>query len=474
MQRSADDSPSSGAAAPQLSFIMHGPEQARVVDLEAVRRQVQALFERPDDFSGLVFEGDAANEALSAYDELAGRAHRLGSSTPTVSRLNESLPHGGRVDELAAGDRLHIFHTVTGEPVRPNTPDPSLIDRFDSESLPFASVATDVMGVALFDATQDGWTVQMMPHGKMPTSPWDVNFHYGGDNLITGMTYYRFDDGVYTLMPKEHFERAASDAKRLGSADLGEEMLMEMAKRHLEGDRRWVPKPNEYGNRYYHRFTSMPQGEGPKLYTPNRLVYSLGSPVGPYKVAPDQKASLLVMPGERPVVAGLGSTKYGGAYAEAVRQFMKAEGPQNGFHEPLYVTDDGRVQEGASMTIGAIKGNTIHFPEPNDANTLPGITAMAVMRFAEKRGMNVVYDQPLYLSKMAEADAVIATGTAMGVRQIGLVNTAERKGTLSNGNPIDHREGGIHPLVAALQDDYENTLRRDPRAPFKDMMVKIA
>lgn len=346
-------------------------------------------------------------------------------------------------------------------------------ENINQESMPFTSVPTDVMTVAVPVADKTGevmWKAQVLPHGKLSMYPWSTDLHYA-NGFITGMVGYIREDGRIVVLDMEgHLERAADNAEKLGFKGLDKKFFENMLESHLQADRRWIPhQGNRAENRYYIRFVGIPNATGPILSGPEKLLMLLGTPIGPYKAKKEQllKVGLL---GPRPVNEVVATTKNVTNYNGPVSQFtafMEQTG-QNDLHEALFVKLDGTPQEGTSSNVFFLKidqdadqKKRVSFisPDPVKASVLPGRTVQLTMQIAKHLGWNVTgYEHgklDMYeLIQDAQKGRVQMgmTGTAMGIRQIQKFVMKGQK------EPISVNGDGYSPEMKELQDIYEDIL----------------
>lgn len=117
------------------------------------------------------------------------------------------------------------------------------------------------------------------------------------------------------------------------------------------------------------------------------------------------------------------------------------EAKQAGFHEAIFLREDGTVAEGSAMNIFVLQGNQLITPPPN-ADILVGITRNTVMQLAtEQLGLTVV-ERPIARTELYVSDEVFFCGTGA---QVAPVRSIDRR-NVGSGQP--------GPLTRELQDLY--------------------
>ena len=117
------------------------------------------------------------------------------------------------------------------------------------------------------------------------------------------------------------------------------------------------------------------------------------------------------------------------------------EAKQAGFHEAIFLREDGTVAEGSAMNIFVLQGNQLITPPPN-ADILVGITRNTIMQLAvEQMGLQVV-ERPLARTELYVSDEVFFCGTGA---QVAPVRSVDRR-KVGSGHP--------GPVTRELQDLY--------------------
>ncbi|MCF6284423.1 MAG: branched-chain amino acid transaminase [Candidatus Hydrogenedentes bacterium] len=109
------------------------------------------------------------------------------------------------------------------------------------------------------------------------------------------------------------------------------------------------------------------------------------------------------------------------------------EAKQSGFHEAIFLREDGTVAEGSAMNIFVIQEDKLITPPPN-ADILVGITRNTIMQLAQEQfGLQVV-ERPIARTELYISDEVFFCGTGA---QVAPIRSVDRR-LIGNGKP-----GGI-------------------------------
>ena len=117
------------------------------------------------------------------------------------------------------------------------------------------------------------------------------------------------------------------------------------------------------------------------------------------------------------------------------------EAKQSGFHEAIFLREDGTVAEGSAMNIFVIQDGKLITPPPN-ADILVGITRNTVMQLAsEQLGLTVI-ERPIARTELYISDEIFFCGTGA---QVAPVRSVDRR-LIGSGEP--------GPLTKQLQAIY--------------------
>lgn len=106
------------------------------------------------------------------------------------------------------------------------------------------------------------------------------------------------------------------------------------------------------------------------------------------------------------------------------------EAKQNGFHEAIFLREDGSVAEGSAMNLFMVMNGTL-ITTPPTADILVGITRNTVMQLAsEQLGLEVI-ERPISRTELYVCDELFFSGTGA---QVAPVRSVDRR-VLGNGEP---------------------------------------
>lgn len=192
------------------------------------------------------------------------------------------------------------------------------------------------------------------------------------------------------------------------------------------------------------------RGAGPEAVAlglppgPRVLVFALPLLAPPLAAYREGVACVLVAPRAARVEPG---AKTGSHLAEAL---AARDAAAAGAHEALLVDAEGRVTEGASSNLFAVRGGRLWTP-PADAAILPGVTRALVLALAAEAGLPAE-ERPLAAGEVRAADELFLTSTSRELLPV----------TRLDGLPVgDGRPG---PVTRALHARYRGAADRAARA----------
>jgi len=122
-----------------------------------------------------------------------------------------------------------------------------------------------------------------------------------------------------------------------------------------------------------------------------------------------------------------------------------SEAKQSGFHEAIFLREDGTVAEGSAMNIFVLQGDTLITP-PANADILVGITRNTIIQLAEEQlGMKVV-ERPIARTELYISDEIFFCGTGA---QVAPIRSVDRR-------PVGAGKPG--PVTRSLQEIYFNVV----------------
>ena len=127
----------------------------------------------------------------------------------------------------------------------------------------------------------------------------------------------------------------------------------------------------------------------------------------------------------------------------------KIEANISGVDEAICLDKNGFICEGVAENIFIVKKGKLFTP-PSYTGTLPGITAEAIMKLAEKLGYEVM-EKNITPYELFNADEVFFTGTAAEIRPVREIN----KRQIGNGSPGPITKKLIEEFAKMVQDPNE-------------------
>lgn len=118
-----------------------------------------------------------------------------------------------------------------------------------------------------------------------------------------------------------------------------------------------------------------------------------------------------------------------------------SEAKQAGFHEAIFLREDGTVAEGSAMNIFIVQGDQLITPPP-DADILVGITRNTIMQLAAELLSMKIVERPIARTELYVSDEVFFCGTGA---QVAPVRSVDRR-LIGSGEP--------GPVTRQLQDIY--------------------
>lgn len=243
--------------------------------------------------------------------------------------------------------------------------------------------------------------------------------HYGQE-AFEGLKAFRGKDGLIRVFrPQENAKRLQSSAAYLKMAVPSVELFMDMVKKVIEANEKFVP----------------PYGTGASLYL-RPLIIGSGAQIG-VKPADETTLIIFVMPvgpyfkegfnpihvtldrhHDRAASHGTGHVKSGGNYGASI--FAMDEAHKAGFpnvifldpHEHKYIDEFG-----AANFFGIKDGKYV---TPDSHSVLPSITNMSLRTLAEDLGLTVE-NRKIPVEELATFEEVGACGTAAVISPVGSV-----------------------------------------------------
>lgn len=257
--------------------------------------------------------------------------------------------------------------------------------------------------------------------------------HYGQESF-EGLKAFRGKDGkIRIFRPEENARRFIKSAEGIKMQPLPEEKFVEMAKKVVELNKRFVP----------------PYGTGASLYirpleigitarvgvkpADEYMVIMLVTPVGPY-FKEGFKPTKVCMSREYDRVApkGTGRIKVGGNYAASLVAGEKAH--ELGYSVMLYLDPKEKkyLDECGAANFFGVRDNT--YITPASESILPSITNMSLCQIAEDLGMKVER-RPIAEEELSTFEEAGACGTAAVISPIEQVDDLDNGAVYTFGTP---------------------------------------
>ncbi len=308
----------------------------------------------------------------------------------------------------------------------------SRINTCDFNNIQFGTVFSDHMFVVDYE---DGkWSnPEILPYGPLSLSPSTFALHYG-QAIFEGMKAYKNTAGEAQLFrPKDNMKRLNQSAKRMGMAELPEEIFMEGLNRLIAIDSDWIP--TKAGSSLYIRPYMFATDEFVGVRPAKHFKFVIFTcPVNAYYPKP-----IRVIVEEKYVRAfegGVGATKAAGNYG--ISMLPTAEANQKGFDQIIWT--DGRehkhIEESGTMNVFFVIGDKIVTPEL-DGTILAGVTRDSCIKLLQTKGYSVEerkvsVDEIVDAANKGELKDAFGTGTAAIVAKIAAINYKGTEYTLPN------------------------------------------
>mmetsp|Transcript_14407 Transcript_14407/g.23800 ORF Transcript_14407/g.23800 Transcript_14407/m.23800 type:complete len:390 (-) Transcript_14407:27-1196(-) len=317
--------------------------------------------------------------------------------------------------------------------ITPTTDESRFASRPKQEDLKFGTTFSDHM--LCVEYKNGAWQeAHIRPYANLELSPAASSLHYGL-SCFEGMKAYQSDTDdnsadVRLFRPEKNIHRLKASMERLQmpGTDFDTTELLELLKRLVRLDQRWIPKGNGYS--LYIRPTVIATHPYLGLAAPAELLlYIITSPVGPYYATGSfQPISLLATSSYvRAWPGGTGCNKVGGNYAPTMKP--QAEAVKKGFSQVLWLFgENDEVTEVGGMNIFFVmeqeNGEEVLVTPPLDrGDILPGVTRDSIVALAKRDGLTVEERFPTMAEIKEAADGnrlkeAFGTGTAAVVTPI--------------------------------------------------------
>jgi branched-chain amino acid aminotransferase len=307
----------------------------------------------------------------------------------------------------------------------------------------FGRYFTDHM-VRIDWSADDGWTKgQVLPYGPLTLDPATMALHYGQE-IFEGLKAYRQPDGsIATFRPTANAARFARSARRLGMAELPEELFVESIRSLVDVDREWVPNGPDAS--LYLRPFMLATEVGLGVRPANAYAYLLiASPAGAYFPRGVEPVTVwLCTEYTRAAPGGTGEAKCGGNYAASL--VAQAQAAAQGCDQVVWLdaVEHRWVEEMGGMNLYFVYGSgaSARIVTPALTGTLlPGITRDSLLALAHDLGCaaeegKISTDEWQAGNASGALTEVFACGTAAVITPVGTVKSASDEWTVGDGSP---------------------------------------
>ncbi|MDE5608376.1 MAG: branched-chain amino acid aminotransferase [Muribaculaceae bacterium] len=296
-------------------------------------------------------------------------------------------------------------------------------ENFDWATLPFGYVPTDYNVRCTF---RDGkWgEIEVTSSDKIEIHMAATALHYGQE-IFEGLKAFRGADGkVRVFRMEENARRIRESAKGLLMEPVPEEIFMEMVRKAVKLNERFIP----------------PYGSGASLYirpleigltarigvkpADEYLFIIMVSPVGPYFKEGFKPTNICIMRNyDRVAPCGTGRWKVGGNYAASLAAGEHAHAL--GYSAVLYLDPKEKkyLDECGPANFFAIKDGK--YITPASDSILPSITNMSLQQLAKDMGIEVE-SRHIPVEELSEIQEAGACGTAAVISPVAEIHDLDR------------------------------------------------
>jgi branched-chain amino acid aminotransferase len=285
---------------------------------------------------------------------------------------------------------------------------------------------------------------RVVPYGPLALDPATMALHYGQE-IFEGLKAYRQpDESIASFRPDRNAARFARSARRLGMAELPEELFLDSLRELVTIDGDWVPS-NADESLYLRPFMIATEvGLGVNKPSAEYAYLLIASPAGSYFAGGVKPVKVwLSTEYTRAAPGGTGEAKCAGNYAAAF--VAQAHATAQGCDQVVWLdaAEHRWVEEMGGMNLYFVygSGSSARIVTPALTGTLlPGVTRDSLLTLAGDLGYSVE-EGKISTDEWQEGNdsgaitEVFACGTAAVITPVGSVKSATAEWTIGDGQP---------------------------------------
>ena len=300
---------------------------------------------------------------------------------------------------------------------------------------------TDHMVTIRWSAGRGWHDAELVPYGPIALDPATMALHYGQEIFEGLKAYHQADGSIATFRPMENAHRFQRSARRLGMAELPDELFLGSIEALVQADQAWVPRGAERS--LYLRPFMVATEVGLGVRPANEYLFLLiASPAGAY--FPRGVMPVTVWLSEeytRAAPGGTGEAKCAGNYAASL--IAQAQASAQGCDQVVWLdaVEHRWVEEMGGMNLCFVRGSgddaVVMTPELT-GTLLPGVTRDSLLQVAADLGLGaetgrLSTDEWHDGCASGEITEVFACGTAAVITPVGAVKSTRRSWAIADG-----------------------------------------